>query len=486
MKDRIEMHRADGTGELARRGASAGAFLVALLSWTGLAACGDADGRQETAAVQSCMTCHNGSQANDYSGPGLEDPHPFGNAANMTCTTCHGGNPGASGKDGAHVPPPPEIGDRQNWITNREAYFNRLTLTGIDKYPDYTVDGRTYTALEYLQFINPGDLRVVTKGESCGRCHAPHADSVGSSMLATASGMFSGASYAIGVENKVPASRGLFEDTAADMGFRAVRDNNYVFDPDLVGSVSELVEFPVYSVRNSGNPDDIHNNQAFNVFDLPNDLEADGRVKSDSNLAKLYHEQVAFTCGDCHLGSAGANNRTADYRSSGCTACHMPYSLGGRSTSGDPNVNRLEPLDPDDIDPPELPHIKRHLIQSVAQTLPSGEFVPGIDDYACAGCHQGSNRTVMQYWGIRLDQNQDLRRGVQYPANPVDFENTRNDTRLFDPVLGNREFNGRNANQYILFEDYDGDGRDDTPPDIHYEAGMGCIDCHGSYDLHGG
>ena len=164
----------------------------------------------------------------------------------------------------------------------------------------------------------------------------------------------------------------------------------------------------------------------------------------------------------------------------------MRYSLDGKSRSGDPNVNRYEPEDPDDIDDPELPHIKRHLITSIARQLPSGEHVQGIDDYTCAGCHQGSNRTVMQYWGIRLDQNQDVRRGDQYPANPVSYQSTSGDTRLFDPVVGNREFNGRNRNQYLLAEDYDGDGRDDTPPDVHYEAGMGCIDCHGSYDLHGG
>ena len=58
----------------------------------------------------------------------------------------------------------------------------------------------------------------------------------------------------------------------------------------------------------------------------------------------------------------------------------------------------------------------------------------GIDDYACAGCHQGSNRTVMQYWGIRLDQNEDVHNGVQYPVDPVTFETTAGDTRLFDPV----------------------------------------------------
>ena len=52
--------------------------------------------------------------------------------------------------------------------------------------------------------------------------------------------------------------------------------------------------------------------------------------------------------------------------------------------------------------------------------------------------------------------------------------------------MDNNTFNGRNHRQYLAFEDYDGDGRDDTPPDVHHEAGMVCIDCHGSYDVHGG
>jgi hypothetical protein len=50
---------------------------------------------------------------------------------------------------------------------------------------------------------------------------------------------------------------------------------------------------------------------------------------------------------------------------------------------------------------------------------------PRHRDRACVGCHQGSNRTVLQYWGIRLDQNQDLVNNFQYPANPVTFQTPR-------------------------------------------------------------
>ena len=365
----------------------------------------------------SCMKCHNASPENDYAGPGIENPHPFPGADNISCETCHGGNPGGSDVHNSHVPPPPQIGDDQNLINDREAYFNRLTLTGLDKYDDYTVNGQTYTAIDYIQFINPGDLRVVTQSRGCGQCHQGHAECVAGSLLATEAGVLSGALYAIGADNAVPANQGLHEDTAADLAFRAILDPDFPAGSPAVGQIGELIEHPLFSKRNANGPLDIHNNPLYDAPGLSDDRLADNRVITGSPLANLYHEQVAFTCGDCHLGSAGANNRSGDYRSSGCTSCHMQYSLGGRSYSSDPNVNKLEPVDPDDIDAPERAHPRSHRISSTYKTLPSGETIQGIDDYACAGCHQGSNRTVMQYWGIRLDQNEDLRRGRSVPGS---------------------------------------------------------------------
>jgi len=457
-----------------------------MLAW--LASCsgggGDA-GQLDSQVGGSCMQCHNGSLTGDYSGPGIENPHPFPGAANIACTTCHGGNSSGDDKESSHIPPHPAIGDRDQWDHDTFAYFNRLTLTGIDKLPDYQVDGRNYTALQYLQWLNPGDLRVVSQGRGCGQCHAPHAGVVNRSPLATSTGILSGAMYAVGADNRVPESDGLYEDTAADLGFRAVQDPNGSLAG--IGEVMRLLEYPVWSTIGDNGPQAIHDNDLYLSAGLADDVDAaTNRVVSDSPLEHLLAEQMAFTCGDCHLGSKGANNRTGDYRSSGCTACHMPYSLGGRAGTADPNIDKLEPLDPDDIDDPELAHPRSHRIYSTHKTLPGGQVIQGIDDHTCAGCHQGSNRTVMQFWGIRLDQNQDVRRGNQYPAQPASYTDTRDDTRLFDPALGNNEFNGRNFRQYLLEEDYDGDGRDDTPADVHYEAGMGCIDCHGSYDLHGG
>ncbi len=449
--------------------------------------CVDEAGRDASVATaQSCMKCHNGSQHDDYTGPGLENPHQFPGAAEvLLCTQCHGGNPAGTDAATSHVPPPPSIGDRALQTTDPHAWFNKLTLAGIDKVVDYTVNGTTYTGVQYLQFLNPGDLRVTSLARGCGECHPAHATSMSRSPLGTEMGIFSGAFYAAGMDNAIPQHQGLFEDNAADYGWRAATKPDHVHDPDQVGKIGELIEPPVWSSRSTEGPEYIFRNQAFTAANLVGDVNPDGSVVTGSRLAKLYQEQVAFTCGDCHLGSSGANNRYGDFRPSGCSACHMPYSQDGRSRSLDPNVPKNEPLNPDAIDEPERAHIRSHKVRGVARTLTNGTTVQGIDDHTCAGCHQGSNRMVMQYWGIRLDQNQDVVRRTQYPANPVTFRTTRDDPRLFDPAVGNRTFNGRNHNQYLLFEDYDGDGRDDTPEDVHYEAGMGCVDCHGSTDLHG-
>jgi len=448
-----------------------------------VAGCSGETGTLTQQTTSSCMLCHNGALQEDYSGPGIENPHPFTGADRLACTTCHGGDGNGADMLASHVPPPPEIGDRAFQTTNARAYFNKLTLAGMDKYADYVVNGQTYTALEYLQFVNPGDLRVTKLGRGCGQCHAHHAEDVNAGLLATEAGILAGARYQFGATNAVAESVGLHQDTAADYGVRAVSDAS----PNLarVGDVTRLLEYPVFSVF--GQPGGVWNNLAeFSAAAIADDQLADGRVVTDSPLMKLYHEQISFTCGDCHLGSAGANNRAGDFRSSGCSACHMPYSLGGRSGSSDANVNKLEPLDPDDIDEPERSHPRSHVIHGVNRTLASGAVVPGIDDLTCAGCHQGSNRTVMQYWGIRLDQNADVVNNRQYPANPFARQGTHGDERLFDPAVGNNTFNGRNGNQYLAFEDYDNDGRDDTPPDIHHEKGLGCVDCHGSFDVHGG
>lgn len=445
----------------------------------------------------ACMTCHNGAQAGaqKYSGNGLNNPHQFGSAAYLPCTTCHGGDgtPGNT-KELAHVPTPPQMRTDQQLINDQVAYFNFLTKTGIDKMPDWTANGNTYSGIDWLQFMNPGDTRVLAQSRGCGSggCHGDdHSAWVQKYPIATEVGFYSATLYTNGIDNALGITE--YNNTAGDYSFRAVSDPDFAIGGYEDGRVPQLLEYPEYAVYGAIGGDNYFQNQNILAANLNNQVH-DGnfagydvnQIVTGSDLAHLLSTVVAQACGDCHLGSMGANNRYADFRSSGCTACHMEYTSDGRSRSADPNVNRYEPANPDAIAAPERPHIDAHQIRNVAKIMPGGGFVRGVSDKACAGCHQGSNRTVLQYWGIRMDQNQDVVNGFQYPANPQNFTTTQFDQRLYNPAVQNNTWNGRNFNQHLLTEDYDGDGLDDTPPDVHYEAGMGCIDCHGSFDMHGG
>lgn len=523
--------------------------------------------------ASSCMNCHNGSDKSDYKGPGMSNPHPFGGAAYIECVDCHGGNGDAlNDKIASHVPPPPEIGSpykEQNfnpnnntgrWIDDPQAYFNRLTLTGVDQLPDYTYDGKTYSAMDYINFLNPGDLRVTEAGRGCGLsgCHGEeHAKWVSRSIIGNTAGILSGARFAAGVPNYQfdPENEGK----RPDYGFRGTEALNGVQElptgtasvrtyPEYAGGLNGNDKFgaagPIYQntlynaaalvqdtylwsgavdqndPRSLGYDNAVHaqndaanallfpeykqaqtsnflaQNTAWTGMDVynatadntPQPFDFDNTVVAGSRLEKVLTEAISDTCGDCHGGSAGANNRYADFRASGCPQCHMEASPDGRPRANDLQVANYYayPADPDNIAPGELPHVSAHQIRNVSKLLPDGSFLRGVSDMACAGCHQGSNRTVLQFWGIRMDQNEDVVNNVQYPANPQNFTTTENDQRLYPDAINNTTFNGRRHQQHLLVEDYDGDGRDDTPPDVHYEAGLGCIDCHMSRDLHGG
>ena len=299
--------------------ALSGAALVLVLA-SMPTACVDQSGRSGAlATAESCMKCHNGSTHDDYAGPGLENPHAFpGDAEVLRCTQCHGGNPDGVDAATSHVPPPPSIGDRAQQDIDAHAWFNKLTLAGIDKVADYTVDGVTYTGIDYLQFLNPGDLRVSSRQRGCGECHPAHATGMSRSPLGTEMGIFSGAFYAVGMDNAVPEHQGLFQDNAADYGWRAVEDPLHVHDPNVDGKIGKLIEPPVWSSRSTQGPEYVFRNQDFTAANLVNDVAADGSLISGSRLAKLYQEQVAFPCGACPVGSSGADNRYGGFRPSGC------------------------------------------------------------------------------------------------------------------------------------------------------------------------
>lgn len=155
------------------------------------------------------------------------------------------------------------------------------------------------------------------------------------------------------------------------------------------------------------------------------------------------YQDLYFTkaCMRCHLWSFGDNKFTGDFRSSGCSACHMLYNNDGVSTSADPVISKTSP-----------PHPAKHILTKA------------IPIQQCTHCHYRGGRIGPSYQGFR--------EGAGAGYNPE-----------FPKTLG-KPLHGHDANYYITDED-DRNNYDETPADVHFEAGMHCIDCHTEADVHG-
>ena len=262
---------------------------------------------------------------------------------------------------------------------------------------------------DYLQFVNPGDLRVASRG--CGSqnaaaggadCHQEHVTTTQLSVMSTFAGHYTLPRYLAGSQSR-------------DASMAAVDVQNFDFDSQ--NAPPGAVEF-LQALRE---PD-------------PAAVRSDVGTCIDVYLPK--------SCPTCHLSDFGPNNAAGNYRSSGCTACHMLYADDGLSRSSDPMVTKDFP-----------PHPQQHVLTTAISTE------------QCTHCHFQGGRIGLAYRGIREGGFSP----EKTPKNGV--------------PLG-RELHAHDASYYFVDED-DTNDVDETPPDLHHTAGMVCADCHVGGDVHG-
>ncbi|MBK6516746.1 MAG: cytochrome c3 family protein [Polyangiaceae bacterium] len=345
----------------------------------------------------ACEVCHKPLDATGTP-HGIEDAHP---GVSLSCTDCHGGkdrvctgeitgpedDPLCSGEwvydiEESHVSP----GDGPSCIKN-------LSGEKLDA-----------IALDYVRFINPGDLRVAA--DTCGRCHADVVDRVQRSTMTHTSGEVTVARYRAGRQ-------------ATPHGEVAAID---VTDPEHRAS-------------------DTCASESYGRF-APEPLETDWADPLDApTVAEAQDQYMVKSCFRCHLSDFGENRFEGDYRSSGCTACHMSYLETGFYAGGDPWIDKQT-----------VPHAERHELTRYPTTS------------TCTTCHYRGGRIGASFQGYRESSGAGLN-----PPRPT--------------VLG-RGLHGHDAAYYLTDED-DTNDFDETPPDVHFEAGMHCVDCHGGSDVHG-
>ncbi len=158
------------------------------------------------------------------------------------------------------------------------------------------------------------------------------------------------------------------------------------------------------------------------------------RDRIESHYADLPRK----ACMQCHLWSQGRAVRgrlgmDGDYRGDGCAACHVLYAEDGRSRSLDPTVDKQEPG-----------HPERH------------RFTSRIPTDTCAHCHYGDASIGLSFRGMaQLVPGQPA--GPDVPGTTHKLLNGT--FYLEDPSL--------------------------TPPDVHHQRGLHCIDCHTQQDVMG-
>ncbi len=376
---------------------------------------------QVDAASLGCKDCHTQTDA----------PSMHANkAVALGCVHCHGGNADirAAGvnvtdaqyqhlKNSAHVLPlHPE-----NWPSSakpKESYTNLL------KEP-----------VEFVKFINPGDLRVAR--ETCGRCHANIVANVERSLMTTAGMFFGGASYNNNVlpyKNYILGERYGRDGTAQDI--LALHPPSE--EEKARGAIDKLVPVPQWEVMPPGDifrvfeRGGIFTNSTFPDIGNPNPLEDSGKPDihasnrgpgTGSRIAVPVLNLQKTRLNDPHLSFLGTNDHPGDYRSSGCAACHVIYANDRDAIDSGPygkfgNEGKTQTIDPT-IPKDEEGHPLKH------------EFTRAIPTSQCMVCHMHQpNMFVNSYlgytmWDYEVDAPSMWPKEQKYPTNEEYFNSLK-------------------------------------------------------------
>jgi hypothetical protein len=466
-----------------------------------------------------CISCHTTTDAFSMH----KNP-----AVHIGCADCHGGNPEIFGSnltpksegyiakmEEAHVLPK----NKELWKTSRN--------------PENSYADLLKESYEFVKFINPGDLRVNV--ETCGGCHGQVVDAVPKSLMSTSAMLWGGASYN---NNILPFKKYVLgESYDRDGKPREIVADTPTDAEAKRGALKKLVPLPQWEVTTPGD--------IFRVFErgglfiksqfaevgIPNPFEDPGKpdIKA-SNRGPGTGGRISVPVlnihktrlNDPHLSLMGTNDHAGDYRSSGCTGCHVIYANDRDPRHSGPysqygNEGKSQTVDPT-IDKNESGHPIKH------------EFSRAIPTSQCMVCHMHQpNMFVNSYLGYTMwdyETGADLMwpKKQKYPTDEEKFE-----TMLHNPEAAAARGNWSDKDflktlwelnpkvKDTQFADYHGHGwnfraiykRDrkghlldendkivspDDPKrfkkavhlaDIHVDKGLQCMDCHFSQDGHG-
>jgi hypothetical protein len=432
----------------------------------------------------------------------------------LGCTDCHGGNPARSlKKEQAHILPR----NKEFWKTSANPPNSNAWLN--------------HESPEFIQFINPGDLRVAQ--QACGLCHGEIIHNVDHSMMNHGAMLWGAALYNNGsfYLKNYRFGQAYGADGAP---LRLVNYTPVTPEDTLLHGILPFIEpLPRFNLGNPGNILRIFEKGGEKQLQLglPTSEEPNGRPRnrlSERGLGTLNRTDPVFLglqktrLHDPLLGFLGSNDHAGDYRTSGCSACHVTYA-NDRSPTNSGWWSKYG---------------HQGLSFTLDKTIPKNEeghpiihqFTRSIPSSQCMNCHmhQG-NLFVNPFLGYTWwDQETDGE--LMYPKeqhNPTDAELVR--STMINPeaaaargLWSDKNFLDRVAElnpqlKHTQFADYHGHGwvfravfkhdrkgnlldLDDNTidhgdprkfakavhlKDVHLANGMQCGDCHFLVDVHG-
>jgi hypothetical protein len=364
-------------------------FFILISYFESLAVAGPDDLLRQTEAdaaakSQGCVVCHQG--VGDMHARRI-DGKPI---VRLGCTDCHGGDPTATTTEKAHVHP-----------------------CFPDAWPPSGNPIRSYTLLnhespEFIRFRNPGDLRVAAT--TCGGCHPQETLAVRKSMMTHGCMLWGAALYNNGA---VPNKAARYGESYSMNGVPQRIQNVPPPSPEETECKSLLPlldPLPRFEISQPGN--------ILRIFErggrfrpetgIPEPEEDPGRPRarlSNRGLGTANRTDPVFLglqktrLLDPTLNFLGTNDHPGDYRSSGCSGCHVIYA-NDRSPvhSGPYSVfgNRGTSFSPD----PAIPkNCSGHPI--------SHQFTLSIPSSQCIVCHVHPGTNVMNsYLGFMWWDNE--------------------------------------------------------------------------------
>ena len=447
----------------------------------------------------------------------------------LGCTDCHGGNPARKlKKEQAHVLPR----NKEFWnpIYTDKADKDGTRRTSSANPPNSNV-WLNHESPEFIQFMNPGDLRVAEK--TCGLCHGEIVRNVDHSMMNHGALLWGAALYNNGA---YPQKNYRFGQAYGADG-APLKLVNYIpvtpEDTRLHGILPFIEPLPRFNLSNPGNILRIFEKGGEKQLQLglPTRNEPNGRPRnrlSERGLGTLNRTDPVFLglqktrLHDPLLGFLGSNDHPGDYRTSGCSACHVVYANDrsptnsgwwskyghqGLSFTADKTIPKTEEGHP--------------IVHQLTRSIPSSQ---------CMNCHmhQG-NLFVNPYLGYTWwDQETDGE--FMYPKkqhDPTDAElvtstiinpeaaatrglwgdkNFVEGVAELNPQLKHTQFADYHGHGWVfraIFKhdrkgnllDLDDNKIDNGDPgkfsravhlkDVHLTHGMQCGDCHFDVDVHG-